>query len=110
MKPARPAATIDYSALAREVAPLVASLLAARLTGDQWPRTSRRADAPAGVPGRQWSKLAARIGRKLPGQRFHIVERADWDRYLAAEAPEPPAPRAWSPGDELPALKLRAVR
>lgn len=110
-KQTRPAPTFDYAALAREVAPLVASLLVARLTGEVWPRTSARGDAPPGVSPRRWSKLAATIGRKAPGSRLYTVERSDWDRHVgspAAAANDAPAP--WSPATDLPANGLRATR
>jgi hypothetical protein len=105
--------TIDYTELARQVAPLVASLLVARLTGEVWPRTSARRDAPPGVSPRRWSKLAATIGRRAPGARFYTVEREDWDRYVGAAAPaanDAPTAATWSPAADLARQRLRATR
>ena len=100
-------ATIDLDALAVKLAPLVASLLVARLTGDVWPRPSARRDAPPGVSPRRWSKPAREIGRRLPGARYYTVEREAWDRYLGSP---PRDPAEWSPASDLARQGLRAVR
>jgi len=105
-------ATIDLEALAARVAPLVAALLLARLTGDVWPKTSKYADAPRGA-GRRWPKIAKTIGSlPYPGARHHVVSREQWEAYLAATSPTAPTSDVapWTPGRDLGALGLRAAR
>jgi hypothetical protein len=111
VKPRHVPATIDLDALAAKVAPLVASLLLARLTGDVWPKTSKRADAPRGA-GRRWPKIAKTIGcLPYPGARHHVVSREQWESYLAATNPTAAGDvEPWTPGKDLGALGLRATR
>ena len=123
MRPRR-TMTIDEAALEARVTARVLARLIAALGGEveTWPRTSARADAPRGVSPRRWCKVAREIGRKAhPGARLCIVERRDWEAYLArtssAALPAPPPPPApandpppWSPTAALLAAGLRPTR
>ena len=114
-------AALNLEALATKLARIVLAQIPRLAAKASEPAvySTRRKCGPAGVPEREWKKIAKAIGRKpYPGARWLVVERGAYNRWLEAQATggKPPAQPAndgaepWSPRAALASVGLRATR
>jgi hypothetical protein len=124
VKVSRPLTTIDYAALARELAPLVAPLVVARFTAAlgasaESPYSTRRGHEPPEFSGRPkaWRALASTIPGAVRLGRWVSVPRRAWVAWIESQSsPAPlvqrdPKPvndsESWSPRRALEQAGLR---
>jgi hypothetical protein len=112
------ATTIDYAALAREVAPLLLALMGAALGATSAePFSTREGYEPPEFKGRRkvWRKTAPTIPSSVRVGRWVSVPRAAYSAWLAAQAAPAPSPAhtddpaPWDSGAALRSVGLRAI-
>jgi hypothetical protein len=114
----------ECEALARALLPhLIGELARLVSVAGSTTYTSRRGGGPAGVPDREWKRIAKGIGRlPYPGARWFVVERSAYLAWLGGTAtPQAISPASndgatkrgeepWSPSAALASVGLRPTR
>jgi hypothetical protein len=108
----------ELSQLADLLAPRVAALLAARLTGANEPivYSTRKGEGPPGYAHRAWQKVAPTIPGAARRGRWWIVAAGALAAWEAGQSPPsvsvslPPQAQAWSPEGALASIGLRRAK